>query len=83
MEAMGPTYPIQNKEDFLFTFNLLTATIQSTTNQHIPETKPSRMPNDGGHLNSHSYANKTAVSNQSLTTCVPSTSTQYMKKLKR
>ena len=39
MEAMGPMHPIQNKEDFLFTFNLLTAAIQSATDQHIPETK--------------------------------------------
>ena len=33
--------PIQDKEDFLIAFNLLTAAIQSATDQHVPETKPS------------------------------------------
>ena len=39
MQVMGPACPIQNKEDFLITFNLLTTAIQSATDQHIPETR--------------------------------------------
>ena len=38
---MGPARPIQDKEDFLVVFNLLTTAIQSATDQHVPETKPS------------------------------------------
>ena len=41
LQAMGPARPIQDKEDFLTTFSLLTAAIQSATDQHVPETKPS------------------------------------------
>ena len=41
LQVMGPACPIQDKEDFLVVFNLLTAAIQSATDQHVPETKPS------------------------------------------
>ena len=41
LQVMGLVCPIQDKEDFLVVFNLLTAAIQSATDQHDPETKPS------------------------------------------
>jgi len=37
---LGPTCPVQDKEDFLATFSLLTTAIQNTTEQHVPKTKP-------------------------------------------
>ena len=41
LQVMGPAWPILDKEDFLLMFNLLTAAIQSATDQHVPETRPS------------------------------------------
>jgi len=37
--AIGQARPIQDKNNFFAVFNLLTAAIQSTTDQHVPETK--------------------------------------------
>ena len=37
--AIGQVRPIQDKNNFFAVFNLLTAAIQSTTDQHIPEMK--------------------------------------------
>lgn len=36
LSTLGPARPIEDKDTFSTAFNLLTAAIQSTTDQHVP-----------------------------------------------
>ena len=40
LSTLGPAHPIEDKDTFSTAFNLLTAAIQSTTDQHVPVYTP-------------------------------------------